>query len=71
MEREKIEIGYVVTKNFDFGLLDKESRSGIIKVDFDFWREYVDLRQNFGMIHGLLIDKIGRTKANNLLSQNE
>jgi len=71
MEREKIEIGYVVTKNFDFGLLDKESRSGIIKVDFDFWRKYVDLRQNFGMIHGLLIDKIGRTKANNLLSQNE
>lgn len=66
MKKKKIEIGFAKMQVIDFGLLSKEHRDGTIKVDEQFWSDYVKTRFVFDTAHQTLIDKIRNRKKNSI-----
>ena len=56
MKKKMIEIGYARKGEYDFGLLAKSYRLGIIKVEEKVWADYVKKRMDFEFIHHDLVD---------------
>jgi len=58
MEKEKMEIGYRIKKEVDFGNLREDCRAGTIKVNKTWWHGYVKKRKEFEMLHVCLLTKL-------------
>jgi len=56
--KNKIKIRFQKKTDIDFGFLSKAYSDGEFKVDKNFWKDYLDARFNFEVLHSELIEKV-------------